>query len=975
MTYTKDIYQFKPRKDGWSSVRSGTIAWLLVLLALVAAKAGQAKEPVKKVDSDSLHVIKVVYLSCAHGTQRLNLDQVSPELGWQILAGNEQRNVLQKAYQIQVASSLELLDRGMADYWDTKKVVSDQQLNIRYAGKPLVGKSFQQLFWRVRIWTNQGASGWSQPGSWRMGFMKTADRLGSWIGYEHPFAWDSVKKFPVLSSRYLRKEFKTAKKIKSAIAYISGLGLYELHINGQKAGDAVLSPAPTDYSRTVFYNALDVTELLHRGENAVGVVLGNGRYFAMRQAYKPYKWRTFGFPKLYFQLRIEYEDGSLQNIVSDQSWQLSGKGPIRNNNEYDGETYDARMELPGWDLPGYHRADAVWRPAEVLSAPTGKWTTQLNPLMKVVERVRPVRVLPARGGGFILDMGQNMAGWMRMQLSGKGHTGDSVQLRFAESLVKDGNRQEGYMLYTANLRDARSTDHYIIKGEQKESWAPRFTYHGFRYVEVKGYPQTARWAAVGKSARRALLDKFTAEVVYDDLPESGHFECSDSTLNQIYRNAVWGIKSNYKGMPVDCPQRNERQPWLGDRTTGAYGESFVFNNRLLYDKWLGDIQDAQLVTGSIPDVAPNFWLYYKDDVSWPSTYLTVADMLYGQYGDRQVIKDHYASMKYWIEYMHKRYVKNGLINQDSYGDWCVPPDSLKVIHSNNPAKITEGGLIATATFYHDLRLMEKFAVINGTMEDTAFFNPIAREMKQAFQQKYFHADSGYYGNNTVTANLLPLAFGIAMDKDVQRIFDNIEYKTAVTYNGHISSGVIGIQWLLRTLSRFGRNDLALKVASTRTYPGWGFMVAGGATTIWELWNGNTADPAMNSQNHVMLLGDLLIWLYENQAGIQCDRQVPGFKKIRLAPDIAGHLQYVRADYNTPYGKISSHWNKQGNRWTWEVVIAAGTTAVLDFPEEVTSVQEDGKAITGTQRSETGIRMIKGSGRYTFEGRLKKYISK
>lgn len=905
-------------------------------------------------------LIQVRHLRCNHQIRPLNLDQ-APRFGWQITAGEQMKQVLQTAYQIQVATSLEALENGHPDYWDSKKVISDRQFEVPYGGKAL--NSFRELFWRVRIWTTKGNSGWSRPERWRMGFLKLSDQLGSWIGYDHPFGWDRVTKFPVLSARYLRKTFKTDKQIKSAIAYISGLGLYELHINGKKAGDAVLAPAPTDYTKTVLYNALDVTKLLRTGDNAVGVVLGSGRFFAMRQDYKPWKWRSFGFPKLYFQLRICYADGSVENIVSDASWQLTGKGPIRNNNEYDGALYDATMELTGWDQPGYTPESGLWCAAELVEAPAGKWTAQFNPLMKIMQRIRPVKLLrsaDAPDSSFILDMGQNMAGWLKMQLDGNGHAGDTVRLRFAESVVKE---TEGYRLYTANLRDARSTDHYIIKGTKKESWSPAFTYHGFRYVEVKGYPGSPA------ALKNKLLEKFTGEVIYDDLSQSGYFKCSDTTINQIYKNAVWGIKSNYKGMPVDCPQRNERQPWLGDRTTGAYGESFAFNNQLLYDKWLQDIQDAQLITGSIPDVAPSFWMYYKDDVTWPSTYLTVADMLYHQYGDSAVIRRHYSSMKTWIRYMHHKYAKNGLMDRDSYGDWCVPPDSLKVIHSSNPAKITPGGLIATATFYHDLQLMNRFARLNGTVQDTAIFGPMAREIKTAFNHSYFHVSEGYYGNNTVTGNLLALAFGLAAPGDVQRIFRQIVHTTAVTYDNHISSGVIGIQWLLRTLSRYGRNDLALKIAANRTYPGWGYMVDHGATTIWELWNGNTANPAMNSQNHVMLLGDLLIWLYENQAGIRSDDKATGFKKIQLAPDIYGHLNYVKAVYQCPYGPIGSWWQKAGGKWQWEVRIPAGTTAQLCFPEGLREIKEAGRTLRGLSDSSGAALLERGSGHYIFEGKL------
>ena len=909
--------------------------------------------------------IQVVNLTLGYhkaGDIALNsLDQVKPDFGWQLLAAPGLKDVLQEGYQIQVASSRAALENGTPDYWDTKKVNADHALNIPYEGKSLEGKSFQQLFWRVRVWTNKGASDWSEISSWRMGFMRAADRQADWIGYEHPFSWDSVKTFPTLSARYLRKEFTANKQIQSAICYISGLGMYELHINAQRAGDAVLAPGPTDYTKTVFYNALDVTNLLKTGKNAIGVTLGSGRLFAMRQDYKPWKWRTFGYPKLYFQLRIEYTDGSVEEVLSDKSWQLTAQGPIRNNNEYDGERYDANMELPGWDQVGYHEDTTRWQPVEIVTPPAGRFTAQPNNNMKVMQVLKPRDILPAKNGGFIIDLGQNMAGWLRMQVDEKGHKGDTLTLRYAESLVKDENGKDlnegGYQLYTANLRDAKSTDHYIMKGAAHESWAPQFSYHGFRYVEVSGYPK-------GLSIE-ALMERFTAEVVYDQMDKAGEFESSDSTINQIYKNAVWGILSNYKGMPIDCPQRNERQPWLGDRTTGAYGESFAFNNRLLYDKWLADIQDAQLATGSIPDVAPNFWLYYKDDVTWPSTFLTVADMLYHQYADKKVIVDRYAAMKFWIQYMSNKYVKQGLIKQDSYGDWCVPPDKLEEIHSSNQAKVTSGELIATATFYHDLQLMQRFAKINGTLKDTAIYAPMARVIRQAFNKKYFQPDSGYYGNNTVTANLLPLAFGLADKADEQRIFDQIVHTTVVKNNTHISSGVIGIQWLLRTLSRYGRNDLALQLTSTRSYPGWGFMVDHGATTIWELWNGNTANPAMNSQNHVMLLGDLLVWLYENQAGIKNSASSVGYKALDLAPTIQGHLQYVKASYQTPYGLVSSHWQKNKGEWSWQVDIPAGATAKVHCPEGLTAIKQDGKPLTSAKAAELSL----GSGSYQFTAQL------
>ena len=935
----------------WASVARRLFLFAVMLMVVMGSIAGNRLYGADVIAEN---------LSCAGITAPNNLDMKTPELSWQITVGAGIKNVLQTAYQIQVASDSAMLVTGTADLWDSKKMISDQQLNVVYGGSLL--QSFQKVYWRVRVWTNKGASPWSKISNWRMGMLHISDRKAEWIGYDHPFEGDTIMKFPRLCSRYLRRGFTTDKKVKSAIAYISGLGLYELHINGRKAGGGVLAPAPTDYTKTVLYNAIDVTDLLRAGENVVGVILGNGRFFAMRQNYKIWKWRTFGFPKLYFQLRIEYEDGSIKNVVSDRHWDISGKGPIRNNNEYDGEVYDARMELAGWDSPGYTCPHNLWQPVEWVDAPSGVWKAQLNPPMKIMQRLKPQRVLPAADGGFILDMGQNFAGWLEMALNGNGHRGDTVQMTFAESLVKSG---DSYQLYRANLRDAKSTDYYVIKGEEKETWHPVFTYHGFRYVKINGYPANPSL----RPTLKEVTDVFTGDVIYDDLLQNGQFTCSDSTINQIYQNAVWGIQSNYKGMPVDCPQRNERQPWLGDRTTGAYGESFAFNNQLLYDKWLGDIKDAQLVTGSIPDVAPNFWMYYKDDVAWPSTFLTVGEMLFHQYGDSAIIQKCYASMKLWIEYMRKKYLKDDLIDKDSYGDWCVPPDSLKVIHSTNPSKITDGALIATATFYHDLQLMTRFAVIARQPGDTSDYQKAARQIKSAFQKKYFNHSAGYYGNNTVTANLLPLAFGLADSLDELKIFNHIIQKTKEDYNNHISSGVIGIQWFLRMLSRYGRNDLAVRIAADRTYPGWGYMVANGATTIWELWNGNTANPAMNSQNHVMLLGDLLIWLYQDQAGIKSDNHWVGFKKIQFEPFFTGRLDSVSATFHSGYGWVKSHWVKKEGSLNWTIRIPPGTTATVHIPSGLNSVCLDGKSVKNLL-SQEGKRQIElGSGSYIISGKF------
>jgi alpha-L-rhamnosidase len=891
--------------------------------------------------------LSISNLRCEMLINPKGIDATKPRFSWQFIT--EARGMKQLAYQIIVASSIYKLNKNEGDVWNSGRITSDQSTLIEYAGMPL--KSRQECFWKVKVWSNKGEEQWSETSSFTIGLLRPADWKAKWIGLDKAFPWDSVTKFARLSARYFRKEFAAQKQIKKAVVYISGLGLYELYINGHKIGNQVLAPGPTDYGKTILYNTFDVTENLKQGNNAIATVLGNGRFFAMRQNYKPQKWHTFGFPKMILQLEVEYTDGTKQIIGSDATWKVTADGPIRTNNEYDGEEYDARKELTGWNTTGFNVGN--WQNAQLVKAPGGLLKAQMNENMKVMETIQPVTIKKLSDDKYILDMGQNMAGWIKMQVQGK--RGDSVTLRFAESL------QPGGELYTANLRDALVTDIYVLKGEGKETWSPCFVYHGFRYVEVTGYPGTP------------VLSDFVGEVVYDEMQPIGSFETSDNTINQIHKNAYWGICGNYKGMPVDCPQRNERQPWLGDRTTGAYGESFLFDNSRLYAKWLNDIKDAQRPAGNIPDVAPNFWYYYKDNMTWPGAYLTIANMLYQQYGDQRSIVKHYPSMKKWMLYMKRKYLTSGFImTKDSYGDWCVPPESPELIHSKDSSRITDPKLIATAYYYYFLNMMQKFALLSGHEEDIAFYVAEARKVEIAFNKNFYNKAKSQYSNNTVTANILALAFNLVPEGDNEKVFKNIVDKIQVENRGHISTGVVGTQWLMRWLTKYNRADMAYKLASNTTYPSWGYMVENGATTIWELWNGNTANPSMNSQNHVMLLGDLLIWMYENAAGIHSDDTAVAFKKIVMKPAFGVALNYVNATYQSPYGVIKSNWKKENGQLQWNVSVPGNTTAILYVPtKENVEVKEGGKLASASE----GIKFLRmenesavfeiGSGNYSF----------
>lgn len=898
-----------------------TIINIVFLLGLASSSFGQGAVLESSL-KETLENLRCEMLKSPQG-----IDVVKPRLSWEIKS--DRRNIVQTAYQVLVASSPAKLNANEGDVWNSGKVISSQSIHVPYNGKSLQSRT--AYYWKVKVCTNrmQAATAWSKPSMWSMGLLNADEWQAKWIGWDKPFAWDSVTKFSRLSARYFRKPFESAAPVKRATIYVSGMGLYELYINGKKIGDQVLAPSPTDFTKDVKYNTFDVTENIQRGKNVIATVLGNGRFFTMRQNYKPQKIKTFGFPKMILQLEIEYTDGKRKTIITDDTWKLSGDGPIRSNNEYDGEEYDARKEMSGWNNVSFN--DNKWIKPELVQAPGGKLEAQMNEFVKVMNVVKPVSIKEQKPGVYIMDMGQNMAGWIRLRV--KGNAGDSVVLRFGESLKPGGE------LYTRNLRDAISTDKYILKGKGVEEWRPSFVYHGFRYVEISNYPGTPSAA------------EFEGEVVYDGINTIGNFETSNQTINQVYKNAWWGIAANYKGMPIDCPQRNERMPWLGDRATGAYGESFVFDNAKLYAKWLDDIESAQKPDGAIPDVAPAYWNYYSDNVTWPGTYFLVADMLYHQFGDAKPIEKHYASMKKWMDYMRTKYMKNDLITKDKYGDWCVPPESKELIHSKDSLRNTDGVLIATASYYRLLTLVKGFATMLGKSSDVAEYEALGEKIKMAFNNKFFNKNTNSYSNNTVTANLLPLYFGMVPEQYKQQVFSSITDKIVKENNSHISTGVIGTQWLMRGLTNNGQPEIAYTLASNKDYPSWGYMVENGATTIWELWNGNTASPEMNSQNHIMLLGDLIVWYYENLAGIKSDDKEVAFKKIIMKPSFVKDLKFVSGSYYSMYGGIKSDWDRNKDSIMWGVTIPANTRAVMYFPA--------GKKNIINQRSQENIQSIEG----------------
>ncbi len=886
-----------------------------------------------------LFILLLALISLA-SCSKLNVEIVKPTVeqqdGSRALATNQPRfswqyettesNVVQQDYRIIVATTAENAQNNSGDLWDSGVTASNQMLYIPYVGKTL--QSRDKAYWKVIATVKNGkgkAKVESEVQSFEISLLSQDDWQAKWIGHEYED--DVLVGHTRLAARYLRKDFALRNEISKAKLYVSGMGVYSAYLNGTEiAPEELLKPTLSWYSKRVYFNTYDVTEMLNSGDNAIGVILEGGRYTTIRYDVKNPNWdgteNAFGFgtPRLLLQMEVTYKDGQKETIVSDETWKITNRGPIRTANEYDGETYDENFDLGNWNQPHYD--DSAWLQAELVDAPEGELSAQPNPNIKVQEVLKPVSLFQ-KGDKWMLDMGQNMVGVLDMKVRGQ-QAGDMITLRFAELLTPDST------LYTANLRGAECTDRYIVTNNSQLStdsklstlnsqleWHPMFVYHGFRYVEISGLRE------------KPDLNDFEGLVFYDEMPVTGSFETSNEIINAVYHNAFWGIRGNYRSMPTDCPQRDERMGWTGDRATGNYGESYIFDNHQLYAKWLSDAEDCQWDNGSLPNVIPPYWRGYTDNMTWVGAVVTVADMLYTRFGDLEPVCQHYDALKKWILHMKNDYMKAGLMPRDTYGDWCMPPESLELIHSRDSKRITEATVLSTPFYCYLCGKLATFAKALGLDDDVAFFQQEITTTTIAFNDKYFNRVTGVYANNTVTANILPLWFGMVPKGLEDRVMNSIVDKTMNECGGHVTTGVVGIQQLMRCLTEYGHGDLALKIASNDTYPSWGYMVRNGATTIWELWNGNTADPAMNSGNHVMLLGDLILWEYEYLGGIRA--MEPGYSKIQLKPYPIEGLNFVNCAYNSVSGRIESNWKREGNHFEWDFVIPANTTAEVCLP--------------------------------------------
>ncbi|SDT48222.1 alpha-L-rhamnosidase [Mucilaginibacter mallensis] len=845
----------------------------------------------------------------------ISVDATTPRFSWQITA--DKRNVMQTAYEIKVGSSGS--NASVKDVlWDSGKIPSDESVYIPYKGSEL--KSGKRYFWQIKVWDNTGkASGWSEVAYWQMGLLSPTDWQAKWItpGFE-----ESIEQ----PSPLFRKEFHLTKKIRSAIAYITAHGLYEARINGQRVGDAYLTPGWTSYNKRLQYQAYDVTGLLQEGNNAVGAVLGSGWYRG-HVGYDP-------TPNLYgkdiallFQMKITYTDGSTETVVSDDSWK-SSTGGIRNSEIYYGETIDARKEQAGWSTASFD--DKGWSGVKIGDFDKSVLIATQNEPVKQHEVFKPVRIFKTPKGEQVIDFGQNMVGWVKFKVIGK--AGDTIRLSHAEVLDKPGD------FYTANLRSARSQDMYVLNGKGEETFEPHFTWHGFRYVKVEGYPGELK------------PEDFTAITLYSDMKVMGTFTCSNPMINQLQHNIQWGQKGNFLDVPTDCPQRDERLGWTGDAQVFSRTASYNMNVHNFFAKWLKDVAADQYSSGSVPHVIPDVIKRKGSEpggsTGWADVSTIVPWNMYLAYGDKRILQDQYSSMKKWVDYMQSKSKHNLWNTGDHFGDWL-----FYSVNDDNDGEsaITSKYLIAQCFYAYSTTLLINAAQVLGKTDDITYYTELLAKIKKAYLKEYV-TPNGLISSDTQTAYVLALQFDMLPEDLRQQAAERLA-KNIKGYGNHLTTGFLGTPYICHVLSRFGYTDVAYKLLLQDTYPSWLYPVKMGATTIWERWDGIRPDGSfeavsMNSFNHYSYgaIGD---WMYRVVAGIDTKADGPGYKQIVIKPNPGGGFTYVSADYETNYGKVSSHWKIDGDNFLLDVEVPANTTATVYIPtKDSNTLMEGGKPVSG-----------------------------
>ncbi|HEV2269759.1 MAG TPA: family 78 glycoside hydrolase catalytic domain [Steroidobacteraceae bacterium] len=894
--------------------------------------------------------LQVIQLRTQSRRDPLGLGVLQPRLSWQIRSS--ERSVGQGAYEIRVALSRRALQGDRNLVWASGKVPSSQSTQLPYPGPPL--QSRQRYYWEVRVWDTHGrTSDWSAPAYWEMGLLAERDWAADWI--EPRLQQDPSKPAP---APMLRKEFQVVGAVARARAYVTSHGLYELYLNGQRVGDQLFTPGWTSYGKRLQYQTYDITSLLKNGGNAIGAWLGDGWYrgtIGTAEHHNHYGDRT----ALLLQIEVTYQDGRVRKVLSDGSWK-SATGPILMSEIYAGEVYDARLERRGWAQAGYD--DHGWSAVQVTGASKAILLAQLAPPVRRIEEISPIRIFKTPAGATVADMGQNMTGWVRLRVSGP--AGTTVTLRHGEVLDRAGN------LYTDNLRAAAQKVEYTLKGGGEEVFEPHFTYQGFRYVAVEGYP--------GGLTPRSV----TGIVVHSDLAPTSEFETSSELVNRLQHNILWSQKDNFLDLPTDCPQRDERLGWTGDAEVFSATAAFNMDVDTFYTKWLGDLAADQDSDGAVPNVVPDVLTAFLSGIGtsglraggtagWGDAATIIPWNLYLAYGDTRILESQYQSMARWVRFEQLHAGDDYIWNGDfQFGDWLDYESASKGTNFGS----TASDLIATAYYAHSVDILQRTARLLGRSDDAQRYATLLGKIRDAFCRT-FVSDDGRVGAGTQTAYVLALEFDL-LPKALQPLAAR-HLAEDVRARGHLMTGFLGTPHLLTVLSRFGYLDEAYLLLNRQEFPSWLYPVVHGATTIWERWDGikpdgSFEDKAMNSFNHYAY-GAVGEWMYSTIGGIAIDPAAPGYKHVLIQPHLGGGFTHAMASHVGPYGLIRSNWRLEGERsFSLAVDIPPNSTATVRLPHaRLPEITESGGSIwqaagvTGIRQVAENVFVDIGSGHYEF----------
>lgn len=885
----------------------------------------------------AVHKLRVEYKD-----NPLGLDVRCPRISWQLSA--DERDVLQQAYQIQVSTKQ---DFGSV-LWDSGRVESGQSLHIEL--KELEQQPKQRYYYRIRVWDQQNRpTEWSETAWWEAGLLSPEDWEAEWITV--PLACLDVQ---AEQAPLLRRSFHVDRQVTRARMYVTSLGLYEMELNGTRVGEDYLTPGWTSYSTRLQFQTYDITGQLAVGDNAVGAWLGNGWYKG-NLAWDNKKHVFGDRTALLMQIHLIYADGVEQIIGTDQEWTVS-PGPLLMSEIYHGETYDARLEQTGFSQPGYD--DQSWVPAEILPYTRDILLAQENVPVKAVEELMPIAIIHTPAGETVLDMGQNMVGWMRFTVEGL--AGQEFQLRHFEVLDQEGN------VYTDNLRAARQTVTYFARGTGgRETYEPRFTFQGFRYVQLIGFPENLS------------LQDFTGVVLHSDMEPTGSFTCSNPLLNQLQHNILWGQKGNFVDVPTDCPQRDERLGWTGDAQMFIRTSAYLMNVAPFFSKWLKDLAADQLDNGGVPFVIPHVLDENShSSAAWGDAAVICPWTIYQCYGDKRILEQQYSSMQGWVEYIRRQGTDEFLWNTGfHFGDWLgldAKPDSY--------IGATDRDYIATAFYAYSVELMGKTAEVLGRTEDVQYYSQLHARIKQAFNQEFI-TPAGRVSVATQTACVLALMFGLVEGKAEERtVAKLIELLEESQY--HLTTGFVGTPYLNLVLAGAGHYDAAYKLLLQTDYPSWLYQVTRGATTIWEHWDGIKEDGSfwskdMNSFNHYAYgaIGD---FLYRCVAGIEQVEEYPGYKQFLIQPHPGGGLTSAAAGLESMYGEIRSEWAIDSGKIELVTVVPPNTSATVLLPDAaLAGVLENGqplqqaRGIYSAEQLGQSVKITVGSGEYRFGYALQK----